>query len=375
LTGLALIGANAGMTERKRFRALGLMSGTSLDGIDAALIETDGARILATGAAATVAYDDDLREALRAILGSEKQDTRTAEVERALTLAHADAVRRLLDAAGLAPAEIDIVGFHGHTVLHRPERRLTWQIGDGALLAAECGIDVVCDFRSNDVAAGGEGAPLAPTLHAALAEDMEKPLCVLNLGGVGNITWIGEGGAVLAFDTGPANALIDEWVQQHTGARCDEGGRIAASGNVDEAALAALVDNPYFERRPPKSLDRLDFGRDAVAGFDLADGAATLTAFTVLCVGLAMRHLPELPSRVLVTGGGRQNPTLMEGLAALLPAPVAPVEDAGWNGDALEAQAFAFMAVRSRLGLPITWPGTTGIAAPMTGGRLFRAVG
>jgi anhydro-N-acetylmuramic acid kinase len=356
-------------------RALGLMSGTSLDGIDAALIETDGERIRAAGASLTVPYEDGLRDALRGILGTEAADARTRDVERALTLAHADVVRRLLAEAGLAPDDVDVVGFHGHTVLHRPERRLTWQIGDGALLAAECAIDVVCDFRAADVAAGGEGAPLAPALHAALADGLDRPLGVLNLGGVGNLTWIGASGALLAFDTGPANALLDEWVQEKTGARFDEGGRLAAAGAVDRASLAAMLDNPYFGRPPPKSLDRLDFARDAVAGLDPAAGAATLAAFTIAAVARALPHLPETPLRLLVTGGGRHNPVLMAGLAEVTGLSVAPVEEVGWNGDALEAQAFAYLAVRSLKGLPITWPGTTGIAAPATGGRLFRAAG
>jgi anhydro-N-acetylmuramic acid kinase len=363
------------MDDDETVLALGLMSGTSLDGIDAALVETDGTRIRATGAALTVPYADGLRERLRAILGAEAPNAEIAAVEREMTHAHADAVARLLAEAGRRPGDVAVIGFHGHTVLHRPEERRTWQLGDGALLAALTGIDVVCDFRANDVARGGQGAPLAPALHAALTGDGETPVVVLNLGGVGNVTWIGDDGALLAFDTGPGNALIDEWVQETVGVRYDESGRLAAEGRVDKAALAALLDDPYFDRTPPKSLDRLDFGREAVSGLSPADGAATLAAFTVGAVIRALTHLPTRPRCILVTGGGRHNATLMRGLAAAAGVPVEPVEAVGWDGDVLEAQAFAYLAVRTLRGLPLTWPGTTGVKSPATGGRLYRAAG
>lgn len=351
--------------------ALGLMSGTSLDGIDAALIATDGDRVLEFGPAATTPYPDAFRERLRAVLGSRGD----AGVERELTLLHADAVHRLLDRHGIGPASVDVIGFHGHTVLHRPDEGLTVQIGDGALLARETGIDVVSDFRSRDVAEGGEGAPLVPLFHAALAHGLERPLAVLNLGGVANLTWIGEDGSILAFDTGPGNALIDDWVRRHKAQAMDEGGRLAMAGRADALVLAALLAHPYFRQPPPKSLDRDDFGLEAVAHLGPEDGAATLTGFTAGAVARGLAHLPALPRRWLVTGGGRLNPALMEALAQALEAPVQPVEAAGWQGDALEAQAFAFLAVRSRLGLPLSLPTTTGVPRPTTGGRHFPAPG
>ncbi len=350
--------------------ALGLMSGTSMDGIDVAVITTDGLSVQAFGPAETRPYDRRLRHRLaeavrtggadRAALGALEQD---------LTEAHADAVEGFLASHGIPKASIDVVGFHGHTILHRPERRHTLQIGDGALLARRLGLPVVNDFRSTDVAAGGEGAPLAPLYHVALARGLDQPLAVLNLGGVGNVTYIGAD-TVIAFDTGPGNALIDDWVSERVGLAFDEGGRVAAAGRVDAAALARLADNPWFDEPPPKSLDRNDFALDAVAGLGPEDGAATLAAFTSLAVAKALRHLPDRPRRWLVTGGGRHNPTLMGFLARDLAVPVEPVEAVGWDGDALEAQAFAFLAVRSQRGLPLSLPTTTGVPQPLTGGRL-----
>ncbi len=355
------------MIANAPLNALGLMSGTSMDGIDAAVIRTDGKRVIEFGPALTVPYDADFRARLRAALGREEG---LDSVERELTLLHAAAVKRLVADHGLA--DLDVIGFHGHTVLHRPEEGQTRQIGDGALLAAETGIPVVNDLRKADVAAGGEGAPLAPVYHAALAGELEKPLCVLNVGGVANVTWIGAGGAILAFDTGPGNALLDDWMERTAGRRYDAGGETAAAGTVGEARLATLLENPYFRRPPPKSLDRDDFRGDAVDGLAAADGAATLTAFTARAVGAAVDFLPEAPRRGLVCGGGRHNGTLMDMLRETVGAPVDPVEAVGWQGDALEAQLFAFLAVRSLRGLPLTLPTTTGVAVPTTGGVLYR---
>ena len=351
--------------------ALGLMSGTSLDGIDAALIRSDGRGRVEAGASLSRSYDAAFRDRLRAALGELGP---VDALERELTLKHAAAVRELLAEAGVAAAEVRVVGFHGHTLWHQPEAGRTRQIGDGALLAAETGIDAVCDFRSRDMTEGGQGAPLAPLYHAALAAALPKPLAVLNLGGVGNLTWIGPDEAkILAFDTGPGNALIDDWAARHTGRPVDTDGALARAGKVAEGALAELLDNSYFALPPPKSLDREAFDPAPVAGLSAADGAATLTAFTAAAVARARDHLPAPPARWLVTGGGRHNPALMAVLAARLAAPVEAVEAVGWDGDALEAQAFAYLALRSLDGLPLSWPGTTGVAQPVTGGILHRA--
>ena len=367
--------AKSSMTDTGDRWALGLMSGTSLDGIDAALIRGDGRARVDPGPRLTRAYDAAFRTRLRAVLGEPgPAEAVVAAVERELTLKHAEAVRDLLAEAGMAPAEVCVLGFHGHTILHEPEAGRSRQIGDGALLAAETGIDVVCDFRARDLAEGGQGAPLAPLYHAALAAGLAKPLAVLNLGGVANLTWIGsDGGQILAFDTGPGNALLDDWAARHTGRPLDADGALARAGRVDQAALAALLDHPYFDRPPPKSLDRDAFDPAPVECLSPADGAATLTAFSAAAVARALDRLPVPPRRWLVTGGGRHNPALMAALAARLEAPVAPVEAVGWDGDALEAQAFAYLALRSLDGLALSLPGTTGVARPMPGGVVQRA--
>lgn len=354
----------------EHYTALGLMSGTSMDGIDLAVLTTDGETVSAFGPAATLPYPAALRRDLGALVASGAADPAARRaLEPAVTDAHAAAIERFLDEHGIARDSIDLVGFHGQTVLHRPEQRLTCQLGDGARLATRLGLPVVNDFRSADVAAGGQGAPFAPLYHAALAAALDRPVGVLNLGGVGNMTYI-DADTVIAFDTGPANAMIDDWVAAKCGVAFDQGGRIAATGRVDAAALDRLLDNPFFAARPPKSLDRNDFSPDPVAGLPPEDGAATLTAFTARSVARGLDHLPARPRRWLVTGGGRNNPTMMRMLRDALGVPVDPVEAVGWNGDALEAQAFGFLAVRSRRGLPLSLPTTTGVPAPMTGGRL-----
>ena len=363
--------------ERRPLRAVGLMSGTSLDGIDAALLTSDGERVEAFGAARTTSYPEAFRGRLRRFLGREPTaDADDLATIEELTDRHAEAVRLLLTEANLAPGDIDLVGFHGQTVLHRPDQRRTVQIGCGRRLAETLGIPVVGDFRSADVQAGGEGAPLVPLYHAALAQDLPRPLAVLNIGGVANITWIGEQGnspSVLAFDTGPGNALLDDFVSARTGQPCDVGGALAAAGRVDGARVMAWLRHPWFRRPPPKSLDRDDFRfvLDAVADLSPADGAATLTAFTARAVTLALLALPDAPRRWLVSGGGRHNNALMRMLGDQLGAPVEPVEKAGWRGDVLEAEAFAFLAVRAVRGLPLTLPTTTGVAHPLTGGTLY----
>ena len=349
------------------YRALGLMSGTSLDGIDAAFVATDGRALVETGPGLTLPYDEPTRDRIRQCLGGGGPAT---AVTTELTELHASAVARFLAEHAVGP--LDVVGFHGQTVLHRPKEGRTVQLGDGALLAQRTGVDVVCDFRSADVAAGGEGAPLVPIYHAALAAKLERPLAVLNLGGVANVTWLGTGAdEMLAFDTGPGNALIDDWVRRHTGALFDHDGALARSGQADEQWVARFLAHPFFARRPPKSLDRDEFQRFVPEHLSPADGAATLVAMTAAGAEAALRHLPLAPRRWLLGGGGRHNPALTAALAGALGAPVEPVEAVGWDGDALEAQGFGYLAVRSLLGLPLSFPGTTGVKAPVAGGRLF----
>ena len=356
----------------KAHRVIGLMSGTSMDGVDVAAIETDGLRVSWTGPAVTVPYAPALRARLDRAVRDPAAADHLAALAKDITDAHAAAVEAFLSALPAARRRVDLVGFHGHTLFHRPVQRQTCQIGDGERLAARLGIDVVYDFRSADVAAGGQGAPLAPVYHQALAATLARPVAILNLGGVGNVTWIGEH-ELIAFDTGPGNGLIDDWIRTHMDRPYDPDGRIAAAGRIDPARLAELLAHPYFEHAPPKSLDRLDFTLAPIAGLGLEDGAATLAAFTARAVARAREHLPEPPRRWLVTGGGRRNASLMSLLADALGVPVEPIEAIGADGDALEAQAFAFMAVRAVRGLPISFPKTTGVPLPLCGGRLARA--
>ncbi len=363
-------------------KVIGLMSGTSLDGVDAALLDTDGENVVRTGPSLTVPYDAStraqLRGALETALGMAKGAAVPAsiiEAERVLTEVHARAVAALLDKVKLKAGDIDLIGFHGQTILHRPQQSWTWQIGDGALLAKLTGIDVVNDFRSADVAAGGQGAPLMPLYHAALARKSAQPspLVLTNIGGVAQVTYM-DGDTVIAFDTGPGNAPIDDWMQRHTGKPVDTNGELARSGTVNEAALAKMLDNPFFARLPPKSLDRMDFGMDAVEGLSPADGAATLAAFTAASIAKARDHFPKPAVSWIVTGGGRHNSFLMEQLRAHVQAPVLKTEDVAWDGDAMEAEGFAYLAVRAKKGLPLSLPTTTGVKAPMTGGKFWKAL-
>jgi len=353
--------------------AIGLMSGTSMDGIDVAVIDTDGETVKRRGAFGAYPYEASLRKRVQAVTGHKPEPgDALGAVVRDITDAHAEAVEDFMGRAGLAAHDVDVVGFHGQTVFHDPANGVTVQLGDGARLASRLGIPVVNDFRSADVAAGGEGAPFAPLYHAALAKPLQPPVCVLNLGGVGNLTWISPDGGIVAFDTGPANALVDDWVQAATGQAMDEGGRISRKGRVDEDALAALLANDYFDQPYPKSLDRDHFDPSPVMGLTLEDGAATLVAFSAHAVARGQDMLPALPERWLVTGGGRHNPVMMAALRSALDRPVEPVEAAGWSGDAMEAQAFAYLAVRSLFGLPLSLPSTTGVTEPMPGGVLHR---
>ena len=355
-------------------RALGAMSGTSLDGVDAAVVETDGRRILGFGATGYRPYTEVERKVLRAALG--KWAGPEAEAAgRAVDAAHADLLK---DFTG-----VDLIGYHGQTLAHDPRGRGTCQVGDGAALAEVLGRPVVWDFRSDDVALGGEGAPLAPFFHFACAKwiGATEPLCFLNLGGVGNITYVDPGfdapeapGALLAFDTGPANAPINDLMQARLGLAMDEGGRLAARGTVETGALELFLAEPYFARMPPKSLDRDDFSEmiGLVGELSDADAVATLTGMSAAAVLQGMEHCPTPPARLLVTGGGRHNPVLMEMLRVSLDCPVAPVEEVGLDGDMLEAQAFAYLAVRVAYGMPTSCPGTTGVRALVGGGILSR---
>jgi anhydro-N-acetylmuramic acid kinase len=356
-------------------RALGLMSGTSMDGVDAAVLETDGETVTSFGPSAFRPYEPQDRALLREALGRWPGEPGLDAVEATVRAAHAAAI------AGFDGLEL--IGFHGQTLAHDPKGRGTHQIGRGDRLAAEAGVPVVWDFRAADVASGGEGAPLVPFFHFALARTIgaTAPVAFLNIGGVANVTWVDPRaaapeapGALVAFDTGPGNALLDDFLSERLGAAFDADGATSGAGRARGEVLGRLADHPYIRRPPPKSLDRQDFHGflDAVRGLSTEDGAATLAALTVACVTEGARHFPEAPTRWLVCGGGRRNRTLMAMLGARSNAPVEPVEAAGLDGDMLEAQAFAFLAVRVLRGLPTSAPATTGARLPVSGGRVSR---
>jgi len=361
-------------------RAVGMMSGTSLDGVDVALIETDGEKVTGFGPTGYRPYSASERILLQTALSraaalTNRRDRPAvlADAEALVTRAHADAFEAFLDRHDLDRAGIAVVGFHGQTVLHRPAQQLTIQIGNGPALAKRIGIPVVYDFRAADVAAGGQGAPLVPVYHCALVsmESFDGPTAVVNVGGVANVTHCVPGRPPVACDTGPGNALIDDFVRQRSNQPFDQGGALAASGKVAGGIVARALENSFFDLPPPKSLDRNDFADvlPQLSRFSPGDGAATLTMLTAASIARVVPNLPSAPVRFVISGGGAHNRTLMTLLHELLaPAKVMTADAIGWSGDALEAQAFAYLAVRSQRGLPITFPTTTGVAKPLTGG-------
>ncbi len=362
--------------------AIGLMSGTSLDGVDVAMIETDGKRVKAFGPSGYRPYTETERRVLRQALAEAahlpQRDARPGilrEAERVVTVAHAEAVASFTAQNHMSYEDIDIVGFHGQTVLHRPAERMTVQIGDAAALAKAIHIPVMHDFRAADVAAGGQGAPFVPVYHRALAQSLERegPMVVLNIGGVSNITYIDGGDVLIACDTGPGNALLDDFMYRVTGQRFDCEGRLAAQGKADEAWIAEALKHPFFALPPPKSLDRNDFAKLVLRDMPPADGAATLTAFTAAAIARVVPLLPKTPRSWIVAGGGARNLTMIRMLRErLAPATVEAADAVGWSTDAIEAQAFGFLAARGLKGLPLSYPATTGVPIPMTGGVIAR---
>lgn len=358
------------------------MSGTSIDAVDAALILTDGEAVLDFGAVAERKYTSDERAVLQAAIDAARAwkwrgPQPEAEFESArqvMTQTHVDAWEQMLSVwDGPQPV---LVGVHGQTVLHkRPTQTAkgaTLQLIDAPRLQAVLDVPLAYDFRSADVEAGGQGAPLAPVYHGALMRRVaDEAAVVLNLGGVANITGMAEDGTLIAFDTGPANGPIDEWIEGHGRGTHDVGGKFAAAGRVHEGLLLQLFEHQWFSEAPPKSLDRYDFNANMARGLSFEDGAATLTAFSARAVAAGVAQLPNAPKRVITCGGGRHNPMLMQALKDALPCAVIAAEDAGWRGDSIEAEAFAYLAARTARGLPISWPMTTGAPKAMAGGLLI----
>lgn len=370
------------MPNQKVYRAIGLMSGTSLDGVDAALIETDGrgvVRFVDFLSKPYPFYDETIREAIRGCFGliEDTSDGRVAAVEQRCTDVNIRVVQDLLKQAGLTPDDIDVIGYHGQTIHHDPDEGFTWQIGDGARLARESGIQVVYDFRSLDMEHGGEGAPLLPLYHhvrvmgeGALAE--RRPCVVLNIGGVSNLTFIdGDEEQMLAYDLGPGNALLDDFMVRRMGMDCDLGGALAARGIARQDLVEEWMEHPFFKMSAPKSLDRQGWDVSTIEDLGEAEAAATLTAFTVEAIAAGLKLLPRQPACVVVCGGGQHNDEMMRLLdRALGDVTLKRAIDIGWNGDSMEAEGFAYYAVRSLLGLPISYPNTTGVSAPLSGGQL-----
>ncbi|MCI0734883.1 MAG: anhydro-N-acetylmuramic acid kinase [Beijerinckiaceae bacterium] len=358
------------------------MSGTSMDGVDVAIIETDGQEFVSLGRTGFFPYGGADRALLRrAVVEAASLNDRHARpgtletADAMVTLRHAEAVEAFLAAESIGRETVDLIGFHGQTVLHRPDRRLTIQIGDGAVLARRLGIEVAFDFRAADVAEGGEGAPLVPVFHRALAAaaGFVEPVVFINIGGVANVSFIAPGEEPIAFDTGPGNAQIDDLVLNRRGLPFDRDGTIAAKGKADAGLVNRLLEHPFFSKAPPKSLDRNDFPGNIVELLATEDAAATLTAFTAASIARAFAHLPARPSRAIVCGGGARNRSLMRELAGQLPCPVVLAEDCGWPGESIEAQAFAYLAVRCQMNLPISFPTTTGVSEPLPGGIVAHA--
>lgn len=361
--------------------AIGLMSGTSMDGIDVALIRTNGLDIVERGPFLGIPYDPAFREALKRALDDALsiRDRRERPgslpwVERELTLRHVTAVESFLSRYGLNTSHIDLIGFHGQTVLHRPDNALTVQLGDGPLLAEKTGIPVVYDMRANDMRHGGQGAPLVPAYHAALAAGLNSGkagVCFVNIGGISNLTAIGPDGSIRAYDSGPGNTLIDQWVEREAGIPFDQGGRIASEGRIVESLAARYLDHPFFTAEVRRSLDRNDFRPPESGEVELADGARTLAHVAAAAIIRSASHLSPFPERFVICGGGRLNSIIMQDLQHLAAghgAQVASAEEAGFDGDAMEAEAWAYLAVRAQKGLPLTFPGTTGVRQPVTGG-------
>ncbi|MRG57368.1 anhydro-N-acetylmuramic acid kinase [Phyllobacterium sp. SYP-B3895] len=365
-------------------RAIGLMSGTSMDGIDIALVETDGGGDVVRGPSGFTPYETAFRRRIETSLREAKAIQRRnerpgtlAQIEEELTRRHGDAVKQFLSDYKIDLKDVDIIGFHGQTVLHRPGEGLTVQLGDGELLAKVTGIPVVYDMRANDMVHGGQGAPLVPAYHSALTRHVPaelshgRPVVFVNIGGISNVTIVPSKGDPIAFDTGPGNTLIDQWVEDRAGIAYDAGGAIASEGEIVGAAVTRYLTKPFFDLQPPKSLDRNDFTLEELGDAELADGARTLARVTADAILKAGAYAPETPSLWIICGGGRKNATILKDLsdgAGLSGAKVVVAEDFGFNGDSMEAEAWAYLAVRALYGLPLTWPTTTGCKAPVSGG-------
>ena len=362
-------------SKNKVFKAIGCMSGTAMDGIDIALIETDGYEYIRPIGFISESHDSAFREKLRSCLNKTSRDSLTETIEKEFTLRHIPLIKKLMCNLNVSSQDIDIIGFHGQTIHHNPNEKITIQLGDGQLLSQEIGVPVSYDFRQADIQSGGQGAPLLPIYHKALSVNagIDLPTAIVNIGGVGNITWIDYDG-MIAFDTGPGNAMIDDWVKSQTDNLYDEGGKYAANGTIDKDIVKQFTSSDYFLKKYPKSLDRNDFHESSVDGMTLENGAATLTEMTIQSIALAISQCPTPPKSIYISGGGRHNSTIISRLSDAIGITVKPSDTLGWNGDSLEAEGFAYMAVRRVLNEPISFPTTTGCPSPMVGGIIAKPI-
>ena len=358
------------LSQKNIYTSIGLMSGTSLDGVDSAIIQTDGDMHIKFIQSGYMPYNQAFKDHLYKACRQDMPLYELLSLEEELTGLHAKAVKHVLKEAGLKADDVDIIGFHGQTIRHLPEEGITHQLGNGPLLKEQTGIRVAYDFRKADMAAGGEGAPLVPVFHQALFANHKKPVGVVNIGGVSNITRLGENGQMSASDCGPGMGLLDRWVQSQTGQAYDDAGALAQQGTIDMAVVERAFDSiPFFKSPPPKSADRYDFDNVDVSHLSVEDGAATLCALTAHSIIETAKAMPQEPKELWLTGGGAKNQLVLDLLAQHFDK-VKPVEDANMRGESMEAEAFAYLAVRCLKGWPATWPETTGCAHPVCGGIL-----
>lgn len=353
------------MTDAKVYRAIGMMSGTSLDAVDIALIETDGNQYINPIAASSFPYLPQEREIVKSCFGKKQASVQAINI---ITNAHIKALRNF-------GHDADIIGFHGQTIFHDPQNQITVQIGDAQKIANTLKTDVIADMRQNDIQNGGQGAPLLPLYHRARSISCKLPLpaAIINIGGVSNITWVGgkNDNQILAFDCGPGNALLDDFILSRTNKPFDKDGAIAATGAPDQSMINTWLNAPYFHEKPPKSLDRDAWNTETINALSTSNGAATLLQFTAQSILRGLKQCPAMPRQIYITGGGRLNQFLMQEIQRQSNIKTQSVEALGWDGDALEAEGFAYLAVRSKIGLPLTLTQTTGVKAPLTGGKLF----
>lgn len=368
------------METIKTFNALGILSGSALDGVDIAFIKTDGVDVYKTGHTMTVPYDEPIRQKIRSVLGMRPDTPENknilAEIEKELTIFWAQAVKEYID---MYDVTVDVIGLEGHTICNNPKQQYIYQLGDGELLSALTGIKVVYNFHAADIAAGGQGGPLDVTFYNAVTSQRERPLAVVDISGISSISWLGSFGEMAAFNSGPGNAAVDEWVMKHAGQNMDYNGKLAITGKINEQIVAVLMRHKYFAQYPPKSTHREEFREklENLEGLSLEDGAATATAFVAESIAYSLLlYVPEIPKKVMVCGGGAKNPTLMRFLRQRLPQiEVCTAEDWGYDSAAIGVQAVAYLAVRRINFLPVSFPTTTGVYEPMIGGKIVGPVG